>query len=192
MNEAAISVSTVKSSSMPGTSSSTGVRSSVLMGFFSLRNMKAITSPESSAPACTTQNMPTRPESTKKSAKSSFAAFASNMLVVSPTSVAAPCKLLEIAMQMIAGTGEMPSFLQIASATGAIIRTVATLSTNADTKPANSEMATVIHMTFGILAMMASLMRLGIFESMNRNTVPIVPAIIMSTFQSIAATASFG
>ena len=45
-------------------------------------------------------------------------------------------------MEIIIATGEMFSFLAMASPTGAIIRTVATLSTNAETTPANSDMIT--------------------------------------------------
>ena len=52
--------------------------------------------------------------------------------VVSPTSVAAPCRLEETAIERIIGTGEIFSFLQIAMPTGATISTVATLSINAE------------------------------------------------------------
>ena len=67
------------------------------------------------------------------------------MAVVSPTSVAAPCRLLETAMAIIKGTELVFSFLQISSATGATIRTVATLSTNAEMIPANSARHTAAH-----------------------------------------------
>ena len=108
------------------------------------------------------------------------------MDVVSPTRVAAPCKLDETAMQMSSATGDTLSFFAIDSATGAIIRTVATLSTNADTTPANTDSATATHMTLGVFCSRRSAMRSGIFDSMNSATVPIVPASIKSTFQSMA------
>ena len=108
------------------------------------------------------------------------------MDVVSPTRVAAPCKLDETAMQMSSATGDILSFFAIDSATGAIIRTVATLSTNADTTPANTDSATATHMTLGVFCSRRSAMRSGIFDSMNSATVPIVPASIKRTFQSMA------
>ena len=108
------------------------------------------------------------------------------MDVVSPTRVAAPCKLDETAMQMSSATGDILSFFAIDSATGAIIRTVATLSTNADTTPANTDSATATHMTLGVFCSRRSAMRSGIFDSINSATVPIVPASIRRTFQSMA------
>ena len=108
------------------------------------------------------------------------------MDVVSPTRVAAPCKLDETAMQMSSATGDILSFFAIDSAPGAIIRTVATLSTNADTTPANTDSATATHMTLGVFCSRRSAMRSGIFDSMNSATVPIVPASIKRTFQSMA------
>ena len=108
------------------------------------------------------------------------------MDVVSPTSVAAPCRLDETAMQMSSATGDILSFFAIDSATGAIIRTVATLSTNADTTPANTDSATATHMTLGVFCRRRSAMRSGIFDSINSATVPIVPASIKRTFQSMA------
>ena len=108
------------------------------------------------------------------------------MDVVSPTSVAAPCRLDETAMQMSSATGDRFSFFAMASATGAIIRTVATLSTNADTTPANTDSATATHMTLGVFCSRRSAMRSGILDSINSATVPIVPASIRRTFQSMA------
>ena len=108
------------------------------------------------------------------------------MDVVSPTSVAAPCRLDETAMQMRSATGDILSFFAIDSATGAIIRTVATLSTNADTTPANTDSATATHMTLGVFCNRRSAMRSGILDSINSATVPIVPASIRRTFQSMA------
>ena len=89
-------------------------------------------------------------------------------------------------MQMSSATGDILSFFAIDSATGAIIRTVATLSTNADTTPANTDSATATHMTLGVFCSRRSAMRSGIFDSMNSATVPIVPASIRRTFQSMA------
>ena len=91
---------------------------------------------------------------------------------------------------MTAGTGEIRRRLQMASATGAIIRTVATLSTKAEMIPAKSESATIIQSTEWTRRMIMSLRRPGIFDSMKKKTVPMVPAIIMITFQSISRRAS--
>jgi len=112
------------------------------------------------------------------------------MEVVSPTRVAAPCRLDETAMETSSGTGEMSSRSAIASATGATIRTVATLSTNAEIMPANRDSATATHMTFGVFLSSLSAIRSGIFDSMKNETVPIVPASIMRTFQLICLNAS--
>ncbi len=93
---------------------------------------------------------------------------------------------------MSSGTGETSSRLAMARPTGAIMSTVATLSMNADTTPANSDRATAAHMTFGVLLSSRSAMRFGIFDSMKNATVPIVPASIMRMFQSTAPGSSRG
>ncbi len=87
------------------------------------------------------------------------------MEVVSPTSVAAPCRLEETATERIIGTGEMSSFLQTARATGAIIRTVATLSMKAETAPANRDIRMMTHMTLEHFPRIFSARRFGIFDS---------------------------
>ena len=148
--------------------SSTLVRSFICILSFSLRNIKRIISALTTAPASTTQNIPGLPSSKKKSEKSRFAAFASRIEVVSPTSVAAPWRLDETAMQIMLGTGEMLSFLQSASATGAIMRTVATLSTNAETMPAKRLMQTTAHLMLGIFDIRTSLISCGILDSIKR------------------------
>ena len=112
------------------------------------------------------------------------------MEVVSPTRVAAPWRLEEMAMQIIAETGEIFSFLHRARATGATINTVATLSTKAEMSPENRDSITISHLTLWMWETRRSLMRWGILDSMNRNTVPMVPAIIRITFQSICPRAS--
>ena len=86
---------------------------------------------------------------------------------MSPTKVAAPCRFDETAMAMIKGTGLVLSFLHISRAMGAIIRTVATLSINAETIPAKSERATAATITFGTLFMIISARRAGILLSIN-------------------------
>ena len=111
----------------------------------------------------------------------------SMMEVVSPTSVAAPCRLEETAMEISIATGEIPSFFAIARPTGAIISTVATLSTKAETTPANSDIATATHITFGVFLRIISAIRLGIWDWMKRETVPIVPASIRRTLKSMAS-----
>ena len=112
------------------------------------------------------------------------------MDVVSPTSVAAPCKLELTALARIGCTGEIFSFLEMASPTGASISTVATLSTKADTSPANSASAMMSHFTLGSTATSRSDRRFGILDRMNRSTVPMVPASIISTFQSTVPATS--
>ena len=67
------------------------------------------------------------------------------MEVVSPTSVAAPCRLEETAMAITSGTGEIFSCFATASPTGATISTVATLSTKAEITPANRPSTTAAH-----------------------------------------------
>ena len=79
----------------------------------------------------------------------------------------------------------------MARPTGAIISTVATLSTKAETTPAKRDMATATHMTLGVFFKIRSARRLGILDSMKRATVPMVPASIMRTFQSIAEKTFF-
>ena len=108
------------------------------------------------------------------------------MEVVSPTSVAAPWRLEETEMAMSSGTGDMPSRFAMARPTGAIMRTVATLSTKADTIPAKSESAAAAHMTFGVFRSSRSAMRPGMRDSMKSATVPMVPASMRRMFQSIA------
>lgn len=88
------------------------------------------------------------------------------MEVVSPTRVAAPCKLEETAIERSIGTGLIFSFLQMASPTGATIRTVATLSINAETAPEKRDMKTATHMTLRDLSRRRSAIRFGIFDSM--------------------------
>ena len=112
------------------------------------------------------------------------------MDVVSPTSVAAPCRLEDTAMAMMTGTGLMSSFLASASATGATISTVATLSTKAEISPANRESATTAHLVLGTFSIMISAISAGMRDSINSTTVPMVPAIISRTFQSMAAGTS--
>ena len=105
----------------------------------------------------------------------------SRMLVVSPTSVAAPCRLEETAMEMITGTGEIFSLRAMARPTGATMSTVATLSTKALMTPANSASIHTAHLTSGTRTMSISARRAGILLSMNSATVPMVPAIISRT-----------
>ena len=88
-------------------------------------------------------------------------------------------------MQMSSGMGLVPSFVAMASATGATMSTVATLSTNAEISPAKTDSATATHRMLGVLFRRRSAMRSGILEAMNSDTVPIVPASIIRTFQSI-------
>ena len=65
--------------------------------------------------------------------------------MVSPTRVAAPCRLLETAMAMISGIGLVFSCFATARPTGATISTVATLSTNAEIRPEKMDSTTAAH-----------------------------------------------
>ena len=56
--------------------------------------------------------------------------------------------------------------------------------------PANRERKTTIHLTDPAFERIRSDRRFGIFDRINRYTVPMVPAIIMMTFQSISPRAS--
>ena len=113
------------------------------------------------------------------------------MAVVSPTRVAAPCRLELTAMPMMKGTGLVLSFLQISRATGATISTVATLSTKAEITPANSDSATAAHWTLGTFSITRSASNSGMRLSINNATRPMVPAIIRITFRSMAGQISF-
>ena len=93
--------------------------------------------------------MPGFPIIQKKSRKFIPAKLPSSILVVSPTMVAAPCKLEDTAMAISTGTGEIFSFREMASPTGATISTVATLSTKALMTPANSASTDTAHLTLG-------------------------------------------
>ena len=86
---------------------------------------------------------------------------------------------------MMNGTGFVFSFLHISRATGATISTVATLSTKADITPENNAIATAAQRTLGTLSIIRSASSSGILLSMNRATIPIVPAIIRITLKSI-------
>jgi hypothetical protein len=88
-------------------------------------------------------------------------------------------------------TGDILSFFAISKATGATIKTVATLSTNAEIMPANNDNDIIAHLTFGIFSRMISASNAGIFDSMNNDTIPIVPAIIKITFQSTVENTLF-
>ena len=115
------------------------------MGFFSLRKRKKTINAEKSAPSSTAKKMDGLPRYQKKSAKDRFIAEPSIIAVVSPTNVAAPWRLEETATEMMKGTGLVSSFLQTAMATGATIKTVATLSTNAEIIPAKRLRHTAAH-----------------------------------------------
>ena len=153
-----------------------------------MRNRNAKIIADKTAPNSTAKNIPGRPLYQKKSTKLISSAEPSIIAVVSPTKVAAPCKLEETAIAIIKGTGFVFNFLQISRATGATISTVATLSTNAEIIPAKSAMATAAHLTFGTFSIIKSASNSGILLSMNRATIPIVPAIISKTLKSIAPT----
>lgn len=112
--------------------------------------------------------------------------LASNSDVVFPVSVAAPSWFENIDIHITGITGDILNFLATINTIGAIISTVATLSINADTRPANTAKATVIHFVFEVFLIIYSDSNSGIFDSINSDTVPIVPNIINSTLKSIS------
>ena len=65
-------------------------------------------------------------------------------------------------MEIMNGTGLVSSFLQTAMATGATIRTVATLSTKAEMIPAKRLRQTAAHCTLGTRSIIHSAMRSGL------------------------------
>jgi hypothetical protein len=83
------------------------------------------------------KNNPILPSNTKKEKKFILAKSAKITLVVSPTKVAAPSRLENKATIIIAGNGLVLIFLHNSNMIGAMINTVATLSTNALIIPAN-------------------------------------------------------
>ena len=98
------------------------------------------------APSSTAKNILGLP-STKKNFTKFILAYDPSMIdVVSPIRVAAPCKFDDTEMAIKAFTGDIFNFLQIASPIGATIKTVATLSTKADTIPANIASTTIAHL----------------------------------------------
>src|SRR5699024_6800813 len=112
------------------------------------------------------KNMEGFPWYQKKSKKLMSRAEPNIMAVVSPTRVAAPWRLEDTAMEMSTGTGLTLSLRQISMATGAIMRTVATLSTKAEIIPAKRLRDTAAHWTVGTFSIMRSAMRSGIRLSM--------------------------
>ena len=103
------------------------------------------------------------------------------MLVVSPTRVAAPWRLEETEIAISTGTGEILSLREMARPTGATIKSVATLSTNALTTPAKRLSTVTAHMTFGTLTIIISARRAGMRLSMKSVTVHMVAEIMSST-----------
>lgn len=99
------------------------------------------------------------------------------MAVVSPTGWPS-LEVEDTAMAMIIGTGLIFSRLEMAMATGATISTVATLSTKAEMSPANRAQHHHGPLHIGHMGRRISAIRAGIRDSMNRDTMPMVPAII--------------
>ena len=132
-----------------------------------MRKINIKTGTVAKAPISTAKNIDSFPSSTKKSKKLISANPASIIDVVSPTKVAAPCKLDETAILIITGTGETFSFFEIAMPIGASIKTVATLSIKAETSPLNTERTTRAAIPFGILAISPSAILFGILDSEN-------------------------
>lgn len=94
-------------------------------------------------------------------------------------------------MQIIGITGDILDFLATTRTIGAIIKTVATLSIKADTIPANTAKTTVIHLILDVFLIIKSDNNSGIFDSINKETVPAVPNIIKRTLKSISPSNLF-
>ena len=84
------------------------------------------------------------------------------------------------------GTGDILVFLAMSKAIGATINTVATLSTNAETIPANAANKMMAHLVDDTLLIIQSANKAGIPDSINSETTTMVPAMIINTFQFIA------
>ena len=106
--------------------------------------------------------------------------------VVSPTNVANPWMLANTDTAITNGTGDILVFLAMSNAIGATISTVATLSTNAETIPANAANKMIAHLVEETLLIIQSASHAGIPDSINSETTIIVPAMIINTFQFIA------
>ena len=109
--------------------------------------------------------------------------------MVSPTSVAAPSIFEKMATLITIGIGDIFNFLATIMVIGTIIKTVATLSTNADIIPAKIDNDTINHFVFGTLFIIVSDNSDGIFDSINNDTIPMVPVIINNTLKSISLIA---
>ena len=181
---------TVSSIRAEGMVSVTSVSTVAEMGWVSCRKVNSSTPREANAPSSTPKKMPGLPSIQKKLKKFIPAKPPSRMLVVSPTRVAAPCRLEETAMEMRTGTGEILSLRAMARPTGATMSTVATLSTKALMTPAKRASIHTAHFTLGTRTMSSSASRAGILLSIKRETMPMVPAIISRTLKSTARAAS--
>ena len=84
------------------------------------------------------------------------------------------------------GTGFVSSFLHTSNPIGATIKTVATLSTNALTTPANKDKATTAHFTFGTIFNSFSAILIDMLLSINNSTTTMMPESIKIIFQSTA------
>ena len=116
----------------------------------------------------------------------------SSMLGGSPMRVAAPCRLLEIAMATMIRTGFTASFLASASAIGATIITVATFSTKAERTEVSRQMNNIAQVVFGDLSTMVSARYAGTRLSMKTSATAIVPTKMPMTFQLMDISTSAG
>ena len=164
-NDTNISVATSPTSMYVGTRFFTSVYSSAATGCLYFLNRIIITGTVARAPSSTAKKIPGLPWNTKKDEKSIFAYEASIIEVVSPTSVAAPWRFEETAIDSVIGTGDTSSLRQMASPTGATMSTVATLSTNAEINPENNDMKIMTIIMFLDLSRSMSASLFGILES---------------------------
>ena len=143
--------------------------------------MKNKTGIVNNIPNSTAQKIDILPSKKKKSKKLISAKPPSIIDVVSPTKVAAPCKLEATEMLIITGIGEIFSFLDIAKPIGASIKTVATLSINAETTPLIMQTITKQISALGIFVISMSASFAGILDSINKPTIIIIPKSINKT-----------
>ncbi len=143
------------------------------------------------APNCTMKKSDGFPWNTKNSLKPKFVPCreikpAVIMLGGSPTSVAVPCKFDEIAIPISTGTGDAFKRCAIASAIGATISTVATLSTNAEIPDANAQSQSIATPAVLDRRINQSANQVGTFDLINSWAIMDMPVKIPNTFQLIA------
>jgi len=114
------------------------------------------------------------------------------MLGGSPISVAAPCKLLDIAIAIIIFTGFILILCVNVSAIGAIIKTVATFSIKVDMNEVKIHIDKTAQAAFFALSMIISAINAGTLLFIKTSATASMPINIPKTFQFTARKALSG